>query len=576
MAFRPKLDSAPEPVNLIVPRERIEEIKEQSREWASWPLSRRQLCDLELLMNGAFAPLKGYLNRDDYNNVLDSYRLSDGTLWPIPINLDVTEEFASSLKEGDKIALRDPEGVMLAAMTVESIWTPDKNAEAKAVYETEDINHPGVNQLFSSNPVYLGGAIEGVQLPPHYDFISLRFTPAETRAEFARLGWRKVISFQVRSIIHRTRQEFSLRAAKNLGANLFIHPVVGTDEPNDIDHYTRVRSYQEALNFFPRPTVRMGLFPLAVRYAGTREAIWRGLIARNYGCTHFFVDHDLTTDDHDHLGAAFKAPKINSEILRGAEEEMGISMIPHQSLVYVEDYDAYIPEEKVPDNVRVLTLSGKELRERLEDGRTVPEWFTFREVTEQLRRAHPPRYKQGFTVFLTGLSGAGKSTIANVLLVKLLQMGDRPVTLLDGDIVRKNLSSELGFSHEHRDLNIRRIGFVASEITKNGGIAICAPIAPYNNVRREIRKVIERGGGFILVHVSTPLDVCESRDRKGLYAKARAGIIKGFTGISDPYEDPDDADLVIDTSSLSPYEAAQEVILYLEQKGYIGGSGSKY
>jgi len=576
MTFKPKFDSGPEPVDLIVPSDRAEEIREQSREWPSWALSRRQICDLELLINGAFAPLNGFLSREDYEKVLNSYRLTGGMLWPIPVNLDVSEDFAYSLKEGDRIALRDPEGVMLASMTVESIWKPDKKQEARAIYETEDTVHPGVSLLFSTNPVYLGGNVEGIQLPPHYDFIPLRVSPADTRAEFARLGWRKVISFQVSSIIHRTRQEFSLRAAKNIGANLFIHPVVGTDEPHDIDHYTRIRSYEEAMKYYPQPTVRMGLLPLAARYAGTREAIWRGLVARNYGCSHFFVDHDLASDNHDYLGAAFRAPEVDREILSKAEEEMGISMIPYRSLVYVEDYDAYIPEDKAPDDVRILHLNGKELRERLEDGRIIPEWFTFKEITEQLRRAHPPRYKQGFTVFLTGLSGAGKSTIANVLLVKLLQMGDRPVTLLDGDIVRKNLSSELGFSHEHRDLNIRRIGFVASEITKNGGIAICAPIAPYNRVRKEIRHVIEKGGGFILVHVSTPLETCESRDRKGLYAKARAGIIKGFTGISDPYEEPDDADLEIDTTNLTPYEAAQEVILYLEQRGYIGGTQSAY
>lgn len=570
--FKPKFKTgiSDGKASLMAESGRLEEIKESSREWPSWDMSGHQMCDLELLMNGGFAPLTGYQNREEYEEILKSYRLSDGSLWPIPIVLDVTEEFADTLKEGTRIALRNPEGVMLASMQVESIWKPDKSAEAKAIYETEDLSHPGVAGLMKSNPVYLGGAIEGIQLPPHFDFISLRLSPADTRAEFARLGWRRIISFQVRSVIHKQRQEFSLRAAKKLGANLMIHPLVGLDDPGDIDHYTRVRCYQEAMKFFPQPTVRLGLLPLVTRYAGTREAIWRGLVAKNYGCTHFYIDHDLVTEDQDDLGAAFQHPKVDMKIMEQAEDEMGIGMIPHQSLVYVEDYDAYIPEEKAPSDVRILQLSGQELRERLEDGRKVPEWFTFREITEQLRRAHPPRYKQGFTVFLTGLSGAGKSTVANVLLVKLLQMGDRPVTLLDGDIVRKNLSSELNFSKEHRDINIRRIGFVASEITKNGGIAICAPIAPFNQVRKDIRRVIEKGGGFILVHVSTPLEVCEERDRKGLYAKARAGIIKGFTGISDPYEEPDDADVSLDTSALSPYEAAQEVILHLEQKGYIG------
>ncbi len=570
--FEPKLDQNQSNADLIAAGERAEEIRRLSKDWHSWTLTNSQMCDLEMLLNRAFAPLEGFLSRNDYESVLKAYRLANGHLWPIPITLDVTEELAGAVKEGETIALRNAEGVMLAALTVQSIWKPDKSAEANTLYNTEDTSHPGVAKLFSSNPFYIGGTVEGAQLPPHYDFISLRLTPEQTRAEFARLGWRKVISFQVRNVIHKTRYDFSLRAAKNLGANLFIHPVVGADDPWDNDHYTRIRCYQEAMKYYPQPTVRMGLLPLAVRYAGTREAIWRGLIAKNYGCTHFFIDHDLATEDHDYLGGAFSEPKIDPEILGKAQEEMGIQMVPYQPLVYVEDYDAYIPEDKVPDNVRVLRLTGRELRERLADGRLIPEWFTFKEVTAQLRMAHPPRHQQGFTVFFTGLSGAGKSTIANVVLVKLLQMGDRPVTLLDGDIVRRHLSSELNFSREHRDINIRRIGFVASEITKNGGIAICAPIAPYNQVREEVRRMVEKGGGFILVHVATPLETCEERDRKGLYAKARAGLIKGFTGISDPYELPENADLVIDTTNLSPYEAAQEVILHLEQKGYIGAN----
>jgi sulfate adenylyltransferase len=571
--LKPLIRPSEELVNLILSSEAISEIKNESRDWPSWQLSNRQLCDLELLINGGFSPLTGFLGREDYDSVLSTMRLKSGHVWTLPITLDVTKEFAEQLKSGAKIALRDPEGVVLASMQVNDIWEADKPAEAKMIYESTDQKHPGVAHLFNDrNSIYIGGKIEGVQLPRHYDFGSLRLTPTETRAEFSRLGWRKVISFQVRNIIHRTRQEFTLRAAKNIGANLFIHPVVERPEPGDLDHYTRIHCYREAMKYYPQPTVMMGLLPLSTRYAGTREAIWRGIVARNYGCSHFFIDHDLKSIDDDFLGGPFKGPEVDDEIMQQAADELKVEMIPYQPLIYVEDYDAYIPKEKVPENVRALQLSGDELRERLADGRSVPEWYTFKEVTGQLRKAYPPRHKQGFTVFLTGLSGAGKSTIANVLLVKLLQMGDRPVTLLDGDIVRSNLSSELTFSKKHRDINIRRIGFVASEITKNGGIAICAPIAPYSNVRNDIRKVIQKGGGFILVYVSTPLDICEQRDRKGQYAKARAGIIKNYTGISDPYEIPEDADVVIDTTDISPDEAAQEVILHLEQKGYIGVS----
>ncbi len=556
----------------MVSPEKAVELKAHSKDWPSWELSDRQLCDLELLLNGGFAPLEGFLGSSDYENVLKNMRLTDGRLWPIPITLDVSETFAETISIGKKIALRDAEGVMLAVLNIGDIWRPDLTQEMTALYGTDDPAHHGVAMLKAGNPVYIGGKIEGLQLPLHYDFVSLRMTPAETKAEFARLGWRKIISFQVKNVIHRARQEFSLRAAKNLGANLMINPVVGLARPGDLDHYTRIHCYEEALKYYPQPTVRMSLLPLAERFAGTREAIWRGLVAKNYGCTHFFVDHDLVGHDEDIFGSPPGKPCVDENSMKKIEEESGVAMIPHQSLVYVEDYDAFIPEEKVPGDVRVLRLSGTELRDRLADGRSVPEWFTFREVTQVLRHAHPPRHRQGFAIFFTGLSGSGKSTIANVLLVRLLQMGDRPVTLLDGDIVRKHLSSELTFTREHRDINIRRIGFVASEITKNGGIAICAPIAPFDSVRKEVRRMVEKRGGFILVHVATPLETCESRDRKGLYAKARAGIVKAFTGISDPYEIPEDADMHIDTTALSPYEAAQEVILHLEQKGYIGAA----
>jgi sulfate adenylyltransferase len=462
---------------------------------------------------------------------------------------------------------------MLAALHVEDLWERDRERVAEAVFGTGDRKHPGVAQLLDrEGSLTVGGRLEGVQLPAHYDFRALRLTPAEVRTEFVRRGWRRVVAFQTRNPMHRAHCELTLAAAKRAQANLFIHPVVGMTKPGDLDHYTRVRCYQAVLDRFPQHTVMLALLPLAMRMGGPREALLHAIVRKNFGCTHFIVGRDHAGPGNDSNGRPFYGPYDAQQMLRAHEDELGVEMVPFQELVYVEDQDAYLPQDQVPAGARVLTISGTDLRERLAKGREIPVWFTYPEVATELRRTHPPRHQQGFTVFLSGLSGAGKSTIASVLLVKFMEMGGRPVTLLDGDIVRKHLSSELTFSKEHRDINIRRIGFVASEITKNGGIAICAPIAPYDGVRKEVRQMIERGGGFVLVHVATPLTVCEQRDRKGLYAKARAGLIPEFTGISDPYEEPTDAELSIDTTDLTPEEAAQEILLYLEREGYVGPS----
>jgi sulfate adenylyltransferase len=372
--------------------------------------------------------------------------------------------------------------------------------------------------------------------------------------------------------MHRAHQELTLRAAKEVEANLLIHPSVGMTKPGDVEYYVRVRCYETLLSKYPKDTVKLSLLPLAMRMGGPREAVWHAIIRKNYGCSHFIVGRDHAGPGVDESGKPFYGPYAAQEFLEAHQKEIGITMVPFQMMVYLEDKDVYVPEDQVPDGSRVLNISGTELRLRLSEGREIPSWFTFPEVARELRRNYPPRQRQGFTVFFTGLSGSGKSTVANVLLIKFLELGGRPVTLLDGDIVRKHLSSELGFSREHRDVNIRRIGFVASEITKNGGIAICAPIAPFDEVRKQVRALIQPHGGFILVHLSTALEVCEKRDRKGLYAKARAGLVKQFTGISDPYEAPEDADVTLDTSDLTPDEAAQEIFLHLERQGFIGAS----
>ncbi len=558
-------------VDLMVDEDRKIELQQASRDWPSWDLTPRQLCDLELLLDGGFSPLRGFMGQADYTSVCAFMRLADGTIWPIPIIFDVTEKFAEDLSTGQQIALRCPEGVMLAVLRVDEIWQPDRHVESEQVYGSVNAEHPGVSYILEkTNPVYLSGHLEGLQLPIHYDFRPLRHTPGEVRAAFARLGWRRVVAFQTRNPMHRAHHELTLRAAKNAQASLLIHPVVGLTKLGDVDHYTRVRCYQALLQHYPHHTVMLSLLPLAMRLAGPREALWHAIIRKNHGCTHFIVGRDHAGPGKNSSDQLFYGPYDAQKLLNKHTAELGVAMVPFKMMTYVEEQGAYMSMDEAPANSRVLSISGTELRERLAQGREIPEWFTFAEVAQELRRTHPPRHKQGFTVFFTGLSGSGKSTIANALLVKLLEMGGRPVTLLDGDIVRKNLSSELGFSKEHRDINIRRIGFVASEITKNGGIAICAPIAPYESVRKEVREMIQPLGGFVLVHVSTPLLVCEQRDRKGLYAKARAGVIKEFTGVSDPYEDPTDADLVIDTTDITPDEAAQTVILHLEREGYVG------
>jgi sulfate adenylyltransferase len=562
-------------VDLVVDTERSAELRTASRDWPSWDLTERQLCDLELLLNGSFSPLRGFLTEADYASVCADMRLGDGTLWPMPVTLDVPATVAEGLSTGDVLALRDPEGVMLAALHVEAVWQPDLAAEAAAVFGTTNPEHPGVAYLLEqAHPFYVGGRVEGVQLPVHYDFRLLRKTPAETRAEFSRRGWRHVVAFQTRNPMHRAHVELTRRAAAETEANLLIHPVVGLTKPGDVDHYTRVRAYEAVIDRYPHNTAQIALLNLAMRMGGPREAVWHAIIRKNHGCSHLIVGRDHAGPGSDSQGNPFYGPYEAQELVTEYEAELGVTMVPFKMMVYVEDRDSYLPVDEVPEGARTLSISGTELRDRLAAGTEIPEWFSYPEVATELRRTHPPRAKQGLTVFFTGLSGSGKSTIANALLVKLLEMGGRPVTLLDGDIVRKNLSSELGFSKEHRDLNILRIGFVASEITKNGGIAICAPIAPYDSVRKQNRALIEPLGGYVLVHVATPLEVCEQRDRKGLYAKARAGIIKEFTGISDPYEEPDDADLVIDTTDTSPDEAANAVILHLEHLGFVTGDGA--
>jgi sulfate adenylyltransferase len=503
-------------VNLLVEPGRANQLGDESRRWPSWTLDARQLCDLELLLCGGYSPLRGFMHRADYESVCRSMRLADGSLWPIPITLDVSPEFAAAVRPDDRVALRDSEGVMLAALAVREIWAANPAQEAQSLFGSTAAEDPGAALVLGKvGRVLLGGEVEGLQLPLHYDFRHLRLTPSDLRAEFSRIGWQRVIAFQAGGSFTRDEAASMLAAARRTDAGLLVHQLVGMSEPTDVDHYRRVRQHGAALSGARAEGHRLALLPLASRCAGGRELIWRALVSRNYGCTHLLLKPEHADRDE--------------ALLREHIQEVGIQVLRYRS------------------------------------GLNAP------------RRQTPPgkaggRLRQGVVVFFTGLSGAGKSTIANILLVKLLEKGGRSVTLLDGDRVRAHLSSELGFSKEHRDINIRRIGFVASEIARHGGIVVCAPIAPYDCVRKEVRRQVERVGRFLLVHVSTPLNVCERRDRKGLYAKAHAGLLQHFTGITDPYEAPLDADVVVDTTALSAEEAAISVVERLESEGYLARS----
>jgi sulfate adenylyltransferase len=557
-------------VNLLVDEARQNLLKKISLNFPDLTLNARQTCDLELLATGAFSPLKGFMNGSDYESVLDRMRLQDNTLWPIPVCLDVSETIARRLEVGQSLALRDPEGFLLAILHVEDLWPIDHKKEAFQVYGTDDPNHPGVHHLFhATGDYYVGGAVEVISLPLHPDFKQLRRTPEEIRLNYKKLGWNRVVGFITRNPIHRPQFEITLRAMREAKANLLLLPIAGTTMPKDFDHFTRVRCYHQVASHFPPGSYLLNLLPLAARMAGPRTALLHAIIAKNFGCTHLVIGRDHGGPGLNNQGKPFYAPDAAQTIARQHCNEINSTIISFAEMVYLPFEDEYRSVDEVPPGTQAISLSGTEIRRRIRAGRQVPEWATFPEVMGELLKAYPPPRQQGVTIFFTGLSGAGKSTIAKVLFSRFLEIGDRPVTLLDGDIIRRNLSNELTFSKEHRDINVRRIGFVAGEITKNRGIAICAPIAPYAATRREIRKAIETYGGFIEVHVATPIDECESRDRKGMYAKARAGLIKGFTGVDDPYEEPQSPEVVIDTSHLTPDEAAQEVLLVMGQKGYI-------
>ncbi|KAL9068216.1 MAG: hypothetical protein Q9161_006349 [Pseudevernia consocians] len=551
---------------------RQEELAEEAEKLRAILLTERQLCDLELIMSGGFSPLEGFLNEKDYNSVVGNVRTADGSLFSMPICLDVSEQTIekASLKAGERVTLRDfRDDRNLAIITIDDVYRPDKQKEAKEVFGG-DPEHPAIKYLNNTvQDYYVGGKIDAISRLNHYDYVALRYTPAELRIHFEKLGWSRVVAFQTRNPMHRAHRELTVRAARARQANVLIHPVVGLTKPGDIDHFTRVRVYQALLPRYPNGMAVLGLLPLAMRMGGPREAIWHAIIRKNHGATHFIVGRDHAGPGKNSAGKDFYGPYDAQHAVEKYREELGIEVVPFQQMIYLPDSDEYKPDDEVPAGVRTLNISGTELRSRLRSGKDIPEWFSYPEVVRVLRESYPAKFKQGFTVFLTGYQNSGKDAIARALDVTLHQQGGRPVSLLLGDTVRSELSSELGFSRSDRHKNIQRIAFVAAELTKAGAAVIAAPIAPFEETRQSARETVSQHGSFYLVHVATSLEYSEKMDKKGVYAKARRGEIKGFTGVDDPYEVPSKADLVVDIEKTSVRGVVHQIVLMLESEGLL-------
>jgi sulfate adenylyltransferase len=531
-------------------------------------LRGRQLHDLEVMLVGGFHPVTGFMDEADYNAVVETMRLADGSLFPIPIVLDVPEE--STYAVGDTIILCDPFGNPLATMEITSRYTPDKGKEARLVYGTEDMMHPGVQYLFDEmHSVYLGGTVKEIALPERHDFKQFRHTPAELKAIFKERGWDTVVGFQTRNPMHRAHFELVKRAHEKTGAPVLVHPVVGMTKPGDIDYVTRVRTYNVVCNTYGKDFTHLSLLPLAMRMAGPREALWHAIIRKNYGCTHFISGRDHAGPGKGSDGKDFYGPYEARDLAMQYADEVGITIVPSEELAYSKTRGTYVTSDEITPDDEIENISGTEFRRRLREGEEIPEWFSFKESIDILRDSMKRDTRPGATIFFTGLSCSGKSTLAQLLVARLQEIQDREITLLDGDVIRDHLSKGLGFSKEDRDENVKRVGFVASEIVRHGGIAICSLIAPYRDARRAVRNRIEHYGEYIEIFVDTPLSVCEARDTKGLYAKARQGIIKNFTGIDDPYETPENPELIVKTEDATPEEIVSSILDYLRTRGVI-------
>lgn len=542
-----------------------------------WVVSYRQRCDLGMLLSQAFDPLAGFLSQDDYDSVLTHLRLANNQLWPIPITLDVTDDFAKKITVGDEILLCDVDNTILAHMKITDKWKPNKPIEAEKIFATQDNKHPGVNYLFNTaGEWYLGGPVKRISWAhTPYDFEGLCHTPTALKQLFLELGWEKVIGFQTRNPIHRAHMELTLNAAQEVGGGILLHPVVGLTKSGDIDCFTRVRCYQKILPYYPKQSVILSLLSLAMRMAGPREALWHALIRKNYGCTHFIVGRDHAGPGNDSSGRYFYDPYEAQRLTIKYEDEIGIKIISFQEVVYVKERRSYLPIDKIKSDETALSISGTQLREKILNEQPIPDWFSFPEVIQELRDSYSPRHKQGFTLFFTGLSGAGKSTIARALMYKLKNHDHRKTSIIDGDITRQILGNKIGFSEADRNLNIRLISYMAAEITKVGGIALCTAIAPYQRARGESRQIISQQGGYIDIYVSTSLTVCKSRDTKGLYAKFSAGKLKNLTGVDDPYEIPELPDISIDAGILTIEEAVEKIMNFLYSQGYLKQHESK-
>jgi sulfate adenylyltransferase len=549
------------------------ELANESENLPALVLTERHLCDLELILNGGFSPLEGFMTEKDYNGVVENNRLADGALFSMPITLDVNQQQIDqfSIKPGARITLRDfRDDRNLAILTVEDVYQPDKVKEAKLVFGSDDDTHPGVKHLFSTaQEFYVGGKLDAISRLEHYDFVDLRFTPSELRSHFNKLGWQKVVAFQTRNPMHRAHRELTVRAARSQQANVLIQPVVGMTKPGDIDHFTRVRVYKALLSRYPNGMAALALLPLAMRMGGPREALWHAIIRKNHGATHFIVGRDHAGPGKNKNGNDHYGPYDAQHLVQEYQEELGIKMVEFQEMIYIPDKDEYMPANEIPEGTRTLNISGTELRSRLRSGKEIPEWFSYPEVVKVLREQNPLPKEKGFTIFMTGYQNSGKDQIARALQTTLNQSGGRPVSMLVGETVRHELSSELGFSRRDRDLNISRIAFVASELTKAGAAVIAAPIAPFNDARKQARELVEKSGPFFLIHVATPLEYCEKTDRRGIYAAARKGEIKGFTGVDDPYEAPEKADLTVDLSKQNVRSIVHQIILLLESNGLL-------
>ena len=554
-------------VDLMVPDEELEELRAYAGKLPSVQLSTRSGCDLELLATGAFTPLQGFMNKADYQRVIEDMRLADGVLFPIPITLPVDEQQPISLDRD--VALRDARNELLAVLTVEEIYEWKLDEVASNVFGTQDPRHPLVAEMHRWGKLNISGRLRVIQLPQHYDFQTLRLTPSETRVRLKEFGKPNIVAFQTRNPLHRVHEEMTKLATQKIDGVLLLHPVVGMTKPGDIDHYTRVRTYKLlSQNYYDANRILLALLPLAMRMAGPREALWHAIIRRNFGANHLIVGRDHASPGLDSNGKPFYSPYGAQELVQQFSEEVGVAMVPFEELVFLPDEKRYEQVSAVSAQQRVLAISGTEAREEyLSKGRNLPEWFTRPEVNDLLAEAYPPKHRQGACIWFTGLSGAGKSTTADVLTVKLLECG-RQVTVLDGDIVRTQLSKGLTFSKEDRDTNIRRIGFVAAEIVRHGGIVIAAAVSPYRSTRNEVRALVGKER-FLEVFVDTPLEVCEERDTKGMYAKARRGEIKDFTGIDDPYEPPLNPELTLDTVGASPEENARLILEKLIAQGFV-------